>query len=346
MEPPLSPHRILVIHVTRIGDTVMTSPALRAISEAYPGAQITFLGHPKRAQVIEKLPFVAEVGSITKRSAWLRGRLGGKSWDLGFVFGFDQALLAFALRRCARVAAFEQQSARLNARLWRSAPVAPNNSLHAVARLLQLTEAAGIKTSSRALAYRVTEEESAAARRRLQQHGIAQGTHPLVGLVVESFPTKPYRDWDISHFAELGRRIVQDYPHARIVLLGGAIEPRKIAPLQSALGARLTTLAGSLSLRETAAVMAALDLYVGVDTGPTQIAGALRIPMVGLYHCKHPGSIYAPLDNPNVSVIEHPDRDSPACTEQSSMSQIPVEQVYAAVMARLAAQPPGRSNTT
>ncbi len=44
---------ILVIHVTRIGDTVMTSPILRELYRAYPDSEIMFLGHPKRSEIIK-----------------------------------------------------------------------------------------------------------------------------------------------------------------------------------------------------------------------------------------------------------------------------------------------------
>ena len=46
---------ILVINVTRIGDTLLTTPCLRAIAAAYPQGALTFLGHPKRVEVIEHL---------------------------------------------------------------------------------------------------------------------------------------------------------------------------------------------------------------------------------------------------------------------------------------------------
>ena len=77
--------------------------------------------------------------------------------------------------------------------------------------------------------------------------------------------------------------------------------------LATALGSHCHNLAGRLSLRQTLALMATLDLYVGVDTGPTHLAGALGIPMVAMYHCLHPGRYLAPLEHPSyLGVVEHP----------------------------------------
>jgi len=64
--------------------------------------------------------------------------------------------------------------------------------------------------------------------------------------------------------------------------------------------------AGTLSLRESAAIITELDLYIGVDTGPTHIAGALEVPMIGIYHHAYPGRYLAPLDRPSCRVLEQP----------------------------------------
>jgi len=330
------PRRILVVHVTRIGDTVMATPALRALAEHWPGAEITFLGHPKRAEVIEHLPYVRRVGTITKRRAPARGWLNGDRWDLGIVFGFDDALVRYALRVCARVVAFRQNDARINARLFRAVEHPAHNTMHGVDQLLLLPRALGVVPRSRALEYQVAPAEADAAARRLAADGIGQGARPLVGFVIESFPTKTYRDWPPESFAELARRIVERFPSAHFLLFGGALREAKLAPLRAALGGRLTTYAGKLTLRETAALMSRVDLYVGVDTGPTHIAGALRLKMVALYHCLHPGSGLAPPEHPALAVIEHPDAESAACTERSSLSDITIERVWKGAQALLA----------
>src|SRR2546427_7395130 len=63
----------LFINVARIGDTLLATPAMRAIATAHPGCRITALAHPKRAEVLRGLSFVARVGGITKNTApWRR----------------------------------------------------------------------------------------------------------------------------------------------------------------------------------------------------------------------------------------------------------------------------------
>ena len=59
----------LVINVSRIGDTLLATPAIRAIARAYADARIDALCHPKRADMLEQMPSIEHVGTITKHTA-------------------------------------------------------------------------------------------------------------------------------------------------------------------------------------------------------------------------------------------------------------------------------------
>ena len=80
----------LFINVARIGDTLLATPAMRAITSAYPGCHIAALAHPKRAEVLHGLPFIAGVGGITKNTAPWRGLLGGRRYDYARHHHFPQ----------------------------------------------------------------------------------------------------------------------------------------------------------------------------------------------------------------------------------------------------------------
>ena len=71
-----NPPSILIINVSRIGDTLLATPAIRAVAKAFPGAAITFMGHPKRCEVVRHLPFISTVRGITKNWAWALGHWG------------------------------------------------------------------------------------------------------------------------------------------------------------------------------------------------------------------------------------------------------------------------------
>jgi len=336
IEPP--PANILFIAVSRIGDTLFATPAIRAVATAYPGARITVLGHPKRAEVFEHLPFVHHVGAITKGRASWRGWLGAKAFDLAFVFGFDEALVAYALRTAKRVVAFEQADQKLNRQLFRAVPRPAFQSEHAVRQLLRLPAALGIPPAGLRIAFQVTDSETASAVRRLTAAGIG-ANRPLVGLQVASFATKSYRDWPIENFAALCDHISSRWPQARFLIYGGPEEHERTGWLRQHLGQRAALFAGTLSLRETAALMTLTDLYVGVDTGPTHIMSAFDIPLVALYHCISSSGLTGPLEHPCAYPIDHP-ATREDCNESAAMADIPVDTVFAAVARALMDHPP------
>jgi heptosyltransferase-3 len=293
------------------------------------------LGHPKRAEILQNLPFVAEVGFITKHRARWRGWLPGRRWDLALVYGSDLALVAYALRAARRTVAFRQADAALNARVFRSVEPPPFQSLHSAKIPLLLTQALGLADAGFALSYAVTAAELSWARAELAPV-LSSGATPLIGLQVASFPTKAYRDWPLEHFEALCTRIHAAYPRAHLLAFGGSLERRRTESLARRFASHATSFAGRLTLRQTAALMSMLDLYIGVDTGPTHIMGALRRPMIALYHCYSPSRLLAPLEHPCCYVVDHPRADQ-GCRPETPMAEISVEAVWAKVVEALAA---------
>jgi heptosyltransferase-3 len=335
--PDLSPKRVLVVHVSRIGDTLLATPALRAIAQAWPRAEITVLGHPRRIEVLANLPFLNDIGPISKRSASWRGWFG-KDFDLTFVYGFDEPLVAYGLRAAARVVAFRQANQRLNTRLYRMVEPPPFQSEHSVRQLLRLPAAVGIQSAGLRVAYAVTEAEAAMARTRLVAAGGAS-RKPLIGLQVASFPTKAYRDWPVENFASLCNLIARRWPDCHFLIFGGGEERQRTSWLHERLGSRASMFAGQLSLRDTAGLMGLLDLYVGVDTGPTHLMSAFDIPLVGLYHGFSRSELIAPLEHPCFYPVDHP-LAGPGCPTEAPMADISVETVFAQVQRALAEHPP------
>ena len=353
---------VLVIIVARIGDTLLATPALRALKAAIPQGRLTVLAHPKRLELLRHLSFIDVLEGITKTSAPARGWIGKNRYDVALVYGHDAALVRYALRASDAVIAFRQRDMALNRRLAHlvEEPSEPEHAvLHRLSllaplglvaagdpRLASLGLAAenlrlaslGLAAENLRLAYCVTAEERTWARQWLAAQ-LPPG-RPLIGLQMASFPTKAHRDWPVSRFQELIARILATQAQARFLLLGDKAAAVKAAPLLAAYPQQAALAAGRLSLRQSAALMAELDLYIGVDTGPTHIAGALGIPMVALYHCAYPGRNLAPLQHPACAVIEHPLTGKSAATT-ASMADIPVAAVWQAAMDLLArrAQP-------
>jgi heptosyltransferase III len=341
-EDAAAARRILIINVTRIGDTLLATPALRAIARFFPRARMTCLGHPKRVEVVQHLPYLNKVGGITKRHALYRGWpdvLRGPEYDWAFVWGDDAALIRYALRKAKHVVAARQPDAQLNRRLFCAVDAPVRSGIHAVAWSLSLPSAVGIPVDGYRLDYRVTAEESAWAIARLAKAGMTPGgPEPIIGMQVASFPTKAYRDWPIEHFIELTDRIIARWPGARFVLYGSADDQPRTLQLAAQTQGKAVSFAGQLTLRETVAIMQQTDLYIGVDTGPTHLYSALQKPMVALYHPSLPSALFKPLQHAALHVIDHP-LAGPKADQTIPIGDITVDTVFAAVAGALAHRP-------
>jgi heptosyltransferase-3 len=327
---------ILIINATRIGDTLVATPVIDLLHRQWPLARISVLGNPNRIEVLENLPGVARLGAITKKTAPFRGWLGPKRYDLALVYNYDESLVRYALRVARRVVAFRQKDEAINRRLYRCVDPEAYPTVHITEHFLRLPNALGLQGGKGRVLYRCRPEEAAAARERLASRGFAD-RRPLVGFQVASFPTKSYRDWPVENFLELSQRIVARWPQAGFLIYGGPEEKERTGWLKEQLGDRACLFAGQLSLRETAALMSLTDLYVGVDTGPTHLMSSFDIPIIGLYHPRHPARGLGPKDHPFNFSLDHP-YENDLDGEPRPMSDITVDRVFAQVEKALAAR--------
>jgi len=319
-----NPNSILFIIVTRIGDTLFTTPAIRAAAERYPNAEITVLAHPKRAEVLLNIPFINKVGIIEKHRAFFMGYFLKNKYDLAIVYGYDESLLTYALRASRKVVAFFQNNITIDSLLYKAVKEPILHSEHLVRHALRLTNSLNMPTNNLRIAYTVTEEEKNDAINYLHNTGLS-GSTPLIGIQSTSFPTKAWRNWPIDNFIELCKSIKGKCPDAGFALFGGPGDKQTTSILREEIGTHAIDLAG-LPLRTNGAIMSLLDAYIGVDTGPTHIMSSFNIPFIGLYHCLVPHMIVGPLEHPKDFSIELPDSMG-ICDESTPISEITVTSV-------------------
>ena len=315
---PLKVKRVLAIHVARIGDTLLTTAALRHLSTIYPTAQIDFLGHAKRIEVLKHLPYLHHVGGISKKSARLKGWcakfMGRHPYDLAFVWGHDAELVAYARRLSKRLVISRQLDEAANLMADQVVEFPNDTNLLSEAEdkplvqwLLDVVEE-GTQTKAENLDadYVVTAAELAEAKTLLAQN-TSNAQPQYIGLVVESHPAGAHRDWPIENFVALAQQLAAEQTDRYFVLIGGQLPEAKVQALRQVLGNRLINLSGKLSLRQSAAIIGELDLYVAVDTGPSHVAAALGTPAVVMFHCMRAGEyLLAPRYPKRLTIVNHP----------------------------------------
>jgi ADP-heptose:LPS heptosyltransferase len=91
------------------------------------------------------------------------------------------------------------------------------------------------------------------------------------------------REWSFDHWQELVDRIHAEY-EATIILFGIGGDQNEFTKLRG-----VQSLANHrVGAHEVAALIAACDLVVSIDSGPVHVAGAVGTPVVGLYGAVNP----------------------------------------------------------
>ena len=328
MTPKHKKIKIACITPSRIGDTLITTPTIRAIAHAFPTAEITAYVHPQRKNLLQYIPFIHNSKKLTKFSAKLGFLFWKKKYEYAFLFDSDPTYTRLGIKISKYAIAFEGPKNDINNKLYKSIKK-PTNKVHSVIDKTLLANSIGINVDSFRIEYQITTDEIGAATSFLKNINIPENSY-IIGLQAISFHTKSFRNWPTEYFSDLCLRISKDIKNAIFLFFGSkedALENQKVV---SALGPISHNLSG-LGIRETAAIMSKCSLLIGVDTGPTHIMGSMNIPMVGIYHCLMPSRLIAPLQHPCFEPVDHIAEEG-TCSNKSSIADISVDRVYQAVM--------------
>lgn len=143
--------RILIIRFSSIGDIVLTSPVMRCIKKAHPGAHITYVCKEPFRSLVSANPYVDEVLTLNTGLANLKSELKQRTFD--HIFDLHNNLrskrLAFGLS--GKYSAFP----KLNIEKWLLVNLRINRmpSIHIVERYLQTASSLGVAYDGAGLDY-------------------------------------------------------------------------------------------------------------------------------------------------------------------------------------------------
>jgi heptosyltransferase I len=285
--PDRAAPRVCLVMLSALGDVVHALPVVTAIKRHAPATRLTWILQPGPAALVRGHPAVDDILLFERRRGWpglrdLRRELRTRPFDLvldlqpyfkaGLITAFTQAPVKLGLDR--------RRARDLNW-LFTTHRIPPRPLGHIQDQFLEFLDAIGVPRGELAWGLRVTEEERAAARARLDRVA-----GPLVGLVVAT--SKPRKNWLPSRFAELAGRL-RDAHGARCVLLGDTTPMERAAADAIVAGTDAGPLdALGCGLRETVALLEACDVVVAPDTGPVHLCVALDVPVVALFGYTNP----------------------------------------------------------
>jgi ADP-heptose:LPS heptosyltransferase len=139
-------------------------------------------------------------------------------------------------------------------------------------------------------------EDRATMQRKL---GLGHTGTETICININAAPTSIERRWNPDRFMKVTSRLAHLLPGAKFIFTGDSNEVGYVqAALRAhpALGERVINAAGALTIGELIALFERSSLLISNDSGPLHIAGAVGLPVVGLYGPESPG-FYGPTGN-------------------------------------------------
>jgi len=338
--------RILIRSVNWIGDAVMTTPAIGAVRERFPQAEITLLANPLVSQLFFPHEWVDRVITFDRNGSHkgiggrlkLAAELRKHRFDAAIILpnSFDSALVPWLAGIPVRL------GKRSDGRgLLLTGRYCPDESAigHEVGYYLDLVRHFGIigKATTPHLVTTPAEDRIAAAL--LANHGIGEQTFVLGINPGATFGSA--KRWYPERFAEVARRLAAEW-QARIVIFGGPDEAAIAASIEQHMSGECLNLAGKTTVRDLMALIKRCNFFITNDSGPMHIAAAFGVPLVAIFgSTDHTGT--APYTDR--AVVVRKDVECAPCklrecpTDHRCMTTVTADDVVAAAM-RLSHQLP------
>lgn len=293
MTPDSKPdyRRILLIRTDRVGDLVLSTPAITSFRRSWPRARIEALVNDYNEPVLRHNPDVDAIWvvprSASRRQANLTARELGQNVDLAVALAPrtpDIRLCAWthARRRIGYVYRRRFLS-RVAARLMLTdvgisdadpyaADRKPDEPVaHEVHQVQALVSLAGGTAFSDKLVLRYTEEDAEFARRQV----------PAAAAAINLAPRWFAQDFGFDAMIALVERVAAEQTH--VVIPYGPEMAQVAAQLQRAVRAPNVTWLTDMPLLRWAAVLARCAVAIVVDSGTTHVAAAVGVPVVAVY---------------------------------------------------------------
>jgi ADP-heptose:LPS heptosyltransferase len=331
---------ILFISVGGIGNMILLTPAISLLSQAFPDATFHYLltasgsreiveKHPQTGSIVEwdhsntatalialhltklKPDCVFSTAGTNPLKCGIVGLLAGARMRIGEDFGAGHWLYT---RACTWYQHMHEKS--VNVLITRM--LAPKN-----------------KTPAPVIHF--DPSDHSIAQEFAKTHGLDK---PFIGMHLAASISLVQKHWSIQQFIALGKMLKKE-TSMPIVLFGGSIEKRIAESAAQAIGDNVISVAGSLSIRQSALLLKNCPAFISADTGPMHLAAVSGCSVVALFGPTDP-LLSGPVGKNHI-IIANPCTKGPcyhagtySCNNRTCMHGISVEQVFSAVITIIA----------
>ena len=307
--------KILVLQTAFIGDVILATALVRAISQSLPSAELHFLTIPASREVAETLPFLKKLWIYDKRGEQagivrliqLSSRLKNENFDVAVVphRSLRSALLVF-LAGIPRRIGFDNS---VGSFLFTEIVKYPAEK-HEIERNLELVKSL-LKPEPQVLLPQLFSTENDAKRIDVWLAENAIGPDDQLVCLAPGSVWSTKR-WPVKYWKQLADMLLGQ--GLKIALIGGPGDEALAADIIKAGSENIFNCMGKYSLRQSSEIIRRAGLLITNDSAPTHMGVAVETPVLTLYGSTAPKFGFYPYGSKN-RILEIPDLDCRPCTD-------------------------------
>jgi len=276
--------KILVIRLSSIGDIILATPLLRSLRESFPEARITFLIKKQYEELLVVSPYIDHLIAFDTLQGFkglnmLRNRLRDEKFDLFLDIhkNWRSRYLRLGIKAKKTTTYSKQLFNRtllinLKINLYRRIKPVYERYFESVGKL-------SIQYDGRGTEIHFSPEKVVKAQDMLTSAGYSYNS-PLV--IICPSATYNNKKWKPEGFIETARHLISE-KSVFVVVHGGKGDMELCSDIAARIGSGAVSLAGQLSLAESAALLSLSTLVIANDSGLLHLAQSQKKPVVGIY---------------------------------------------------------------
>lgn len=278
--------RILIVRTDRVGDVLLSTPAIKALRDAYPDAYIAMMVSPYAKDIVEGNPYLDRVIVYDKDAKH-------KSWQRTFRFSrklsklkFDVALVLHPTNRAhivsflagipRRIGYNRKMGFLLTLRILHTKHLGEK---HESEYNLDLLKCIGVNSKAGDLYMPISEASQEWTDILFREEGIRNSD---MLLAIHPGASCPSKIWPNIRFAEAADVLSKKYGF-KVLLVSGAKDKHLADQVAKHMHVPVINLAGRTSLGQLASILKRCRLFISNDSGPVHIATAVGTPVISIF---------------------------------------------------------------
>ncbi len=274
----MQPHRILIIRTDRIGDVILTTPALKALRQTFAHAHLAVMVSPSTYDIVNGNPYIDDI-IIDDRQGKNKGFIGflnlcrsirSRDFDTAIILHtkWRYNLACFLAGVPLRVGFKNNKGGNLLTKPLKD--TRPQGIKHEAQYCLDVVNVIGASSAGLSLFVPSQVQADQWAREWLKEN-VPEG-FSLIAIHPGSSDLS--RCWSVSNYAKLIDQLNNRYL-VKVVLVGAENNRHIVNQIQGELKHPVIDLVGKTALTQTIALIRRTKLLISCDSGPIHIAAAV-----------------------------------------------------------------------